>query len=217
MIIDFNLIIDNLPILLQGLYVTLKIALMSCFIGLVFGIFLAFIQTYAFFWLRALATFYITIIRGTPMLMQVWSAYFILPQMGIALEPLFIATIAIGLNSAAYISQIMRSGIAAIHKGQIEAARALGFSTVQTIWYIILPQALTVTLPALGNEFVTLIKDSSLASIIGVAELSKQGRFIQNKTWDAISVFFAVTVLYLFLTSSISYLVSYFEKKLKKN
>lgn len=216
MIIDFQLIIDNLPILLQGLYVTLKISFMSCFIGITLGTILAFAQTHSFFLLRSFVTLYVMVVRGTPMLMQVWSAYWILPQLGLRLNPLFIATIAIGINSAAYISQIIRSGTEAVSAGQIEAAQVLGFSKIQTIWYILLPQAFIVTLPALGNEFVTLIKDSSLASIIGVAELSKQGRLLRDKTWDAITVFFAVTIIYLLVTSIASFLINYLEKKLKK-
>lgn len=214
MIIDFNLIIEYLPVLLQGLIVTLQIAAFGCCIGLILGTTLALLQTSRNGLLRFFVTCYVVIIRGTPMLIQIFSAYFLLPQLGIHIPALWTAIIAIGLNSGAYISQIMRSGILSIGAGQIEAAKVLGFSTSDTIRYIILPQALRSTLPALGNEFVTLIKDSSLASLIGVAELTKQGNFIKSKTFDAITVYFTLAILYLILTSTISFFVALLEKRM---
>lgn len=214
MIIDFNLIIEYLPVLLQGLLVTLQIAGIGCCIGLVLGTMLALMQTSSNTLLRFFVTSYVVIIRGTPMLIQIVCAYFLLPQIGISIPALWTAIIAIGLNSAAYISQVIRSGISSIGKGQIEAAKVLGFSTSATIRYIILPQALRTTLPALGNEFVTLIKDSSLASLIGVTELTKQASFIKSKTFDAITVYFAVAVLYLILTSTVSLFIAYLEKRM---
>jgi polar amino acid transport system permease protein len=214
MIIDFNLIIEYLPILLKGLVVTLQIAAFGCCIGLVLGTVLAFMQTSNNPLLRILVTSYVIVIRGTPMLIQIFSAYFLLPQLGMHIPALWTAIIAIGLNSAAYISQIIKSGILSIGVGQMEAAKVLGFSTSDTIRYIVLPQALRTTLPALGNEFVTLIKDSSLASLIGVAELTKQGNFVKSKTFDAITVYFAIAILYLIVTSTISFLVARLEKRM---
>lgn len=214
MIIDFNLIIEYLPLLLQGLIVTLQIAAISCCIGLILGTILALMETSDTIFLRAFVKSYVVIIRGTPMLIQIFSAYFLLPQIGIHIPALWTAILAIGLNSAAYISQVMKSGILSISKGQMEAAKVLGFSTTDTIRYIVLPQALRTTLPALGNEFVTLIKDSSLASLIGVAELTKQGNFIKSKTFDAITVYFAIAILYLMITSTVSFLVAYCEKRM---
>ena len=214
MIIDFNLILQYLPVLLQGLVVTLQIAAASCCIGLILGTALALMQTSNNQLLRLFVTMYVIIIRGTPMLIQILCAYFLLPQIGIQISALWTAIIAIGLNSGAYISQIIRSGISSVGAGQIEAAQVLGFSTSDTIRYIILPQAVRVTLPALGNEFVTLIKDSALASIIGVAELTKQANFVKSKTFDAITVYFAVAILYLILTSTISFFVARLEKRM---
>ena len=162
--------------------------------------------------LRAIVNVYVVIIRGTPMLIQIVFANLLLPQVGIS--ALWTAIIAIGLNSAAYISQIMKSGITSVSIGQIEAAQVLGFSTFDAIKYIVLPQALRTTLPALGNEFVTLIKDSALASLIGVSELTKQGNFVKSRTFDAITVYFAVAILYLILTSTVSFLVARLEKRM---
>jgi arginine/lysine/histidine transport system permease protein len=217
MIIDFQLIIQSLPRLLQGVIATLKIAGIGCFIGLILGTLLALMQTSHNKFLRIMVAFYVTIIRGTPMLIQILCAYYILPQCGIRLEALSVAIIAIGLNSAAYISQIIRSGITSIGIGQFEAAKVLGFSTIDTTRYIILPQALRTVLPALGNEFVTLVKDSTLASVIGVAELTKQGTSIISITYDAISIYFIVALLYLIITSTVSLIVAQLEKRTAYN
>jgi len=214
MMIDFDLIAQYLPVLLQGLVITLQIAAIASCIGLILGTTLALMQTSHNKILRAFVNTYVVIIRGTPMLIQILCAYFLLPQIGIHIPALWTAILAIGLNSAAYISQVMRTGIASVGIGQIEAAKVLGFSTQDTIRYIVLPQALRTTLPALGNEFVTLIKDSSLASLIGVAELTKQANFVKSKTFDAITVYFAVAILYLILTSIVSFIVARLEKRM---
>ena len=214
MIIDFKLIIDSLPLLLQGALVTLQIAGCGCFIGLILGIILALLHVSKNAFLRSVVTCYVVIIRGTPMLIQILCAFYVLPQLGIRIDALPTAIIAIGLNSAAYISQIIKSGISSVGVGQIEAAKVLGLSTIDTTRYIVLPQALRIVLPALGNEFVTLVKDSALASTIGVAELSKQGRLIISKTYDGISVFFALAIMYLLITSTISFIVAQLEKRM---
>lgn len=213
MIIDFNLIVTYLPVLAKGLVVTVKIAIFSCVIGFILGTILAFLQKSSLKLVRFLIMSYIFIIRGTPMLIQIILANSFLPYFGVSISPLWIAIIAIGLNSAAYISQIIKAGISSIGKGQIEAAKVLGFSPLTTIRYIILPQAIRVTLPALGSEFVTLIKDSALASLIGVAELTKQANFIKSRTHDALTIYFIVAVIYLILTSLVSLLVAYYEKR----
>lgn len=214
MMIDFNLIIEYLPTLLQGLIITLQLAAIASCIGLVLGTVFALMHTSHNKILRSIVNVYVVIIRGTPMLIQILCAYFLLPQIGIHIPAFWTAIIAIGLNSAAYISQVLRTGIAAVGREQIEAAQVLGFSTSDTIRYIVLPQALRTTLPALGNEFVTLIKDSALASLIGVAELTKQANFVKSRTFDAITVYFAVAILYLILTSTVSFLVARLEKRM---
>jgi His/Glu/Gln/Arg/opine family amino acid ABC transporter permease subunit len=217
MIIDFNLIIESLPLLLQGLVVTLKIAGAGCMIGLTLGTLLALMQTSSHAILRFFVSCYVIIIRGTPMLIQILCAFYVLPQLGLKLDTLTTAIIAIGLNSAAYISQIIKAGISSVATGQIEAAKTLGLSKKDIIRFIVLPQALRIALPALGNEFVTLVKDSALASVIGVAELSKQGRLIISKTYDAITIFFAIALLYLIITTTISLIVAYLEKRMSHN
>lgn len=215
--IDKELLILELPNLLRGALVSLEIAAFSCTIGLTVGTILGLLQEYAHPIIRCLVQIYVTIIRGTPMLIQIFIAYYVLPQIGIYIPDFWAATVAIGLNSSAYISSIIRSGIASVGKGQIEAAQVLGFSSAQTIQLIILPQALRVVLPALGNEFVTLIKDSALASIIGVVELSKAGSIIRSRTYDAVSTFFIVAVLYLIMTTLLSIGIYYLERRMSKH
>jgi His/Glu/Gln/Arg/opine family amino acid ABC transporter permease subunit len=214
MIIDFQLIIESLPKLLSGVLVTLQIAGFGCLIGFIGGTILALMQTSGNTLLRWLVNGYVVVIRGTPMLIHILCAFYVLPQLGIRLDILSTAIIAIGLNSAAYISQVIRSGISSVGKGQIEAAKVLGFSSFDTARYIILPQALRVVLPALGSEFITLVKDSALASTIGVAELSKQGKLIISTTYDGITIFFAITLIYLMITSTISFIFSCLEKRM---
>ncbi len=215
--IDFNLIIESLPKLLRGVSVTLQLAGLSICIGLVGGTILGLLHTSKNKFVRSLVSFYVTIFRGTPMLIQITCIYYVLPEFGMSLPAFWAAVVAIGMNSSAYISQIIRSGIASVSTGQIEAAQTLGLSSMQTTRYIVLPQAIRVILPALGNEFITLIKDSSLAYLIGVQELYKEGMQIKSYTYDALTVYFALGVIYLILTTSMAMFVSYLERKMKRH
>lgn len=215
--INTELALTSLPSLIRGAIVSLEIATLSCFIGLTLGTIIGLIQEYGNTIIRWIANVYVTIIRGTPMLIQIFIAYYVLPQIGISIPEFWAATLAIGLNSSAYISSIVRSGIASVGKGQIEAAQVLGFSTAQTIQLIILPQALRVVLPSLGNEFITLIKDSALASIIGVEELSKEGSMIRSRTYDSLTIFPMVALLYLIMTTTLSIGMHYLEQRMNKH
>lgn len=201
--------------LLRGATVSLQITSLSLLIGMVGGTMLALIFLYGNRFLRVLAHLYVTIVRGTPMLVQVVTLYYILPSVGIMLPAFWAAVVAIGFNSAAYVSQIVRAGILAVGRGQIEAARTLGFSRRQIIRYIILPQAFRAIFPALGNEWVTLIKDSSLASVIGVSELTHQGAIIMSRTYDAITTYAGVALIYLVMTSLFTALIYFWEQKLR--
>src|SRR3990172_6121673 len=164
--VDIALIKTSLPYLLRGALVSLQIAALACSIGLVLGIIIGVIQTGRARFLYFLASIYTTIVRGTPMLIQIAFAYFVLPEFGVNLSAFWVSVVAIGLNSGAYVGQIIRSGIASVSKGQIEAAKVLGLSSWQITRYIILPQAISMVLPALGNEFITLIKHSIFSSTI---------------------------------------------------
>lgn len=211
--IDFQLIFDSGPSLMHGAFLSLEIAFLAACLGLLLGTLLGFAETSPSPPLRVGVFAYVTLFRGTPMLVQILFVYYVLPQLGISIAPFYAATLAIGLNSSAYISQIIRSGILAVPKGQIEAAYTLGLNRRMIMQYILLPQAFRVALPSLGNEMVTLIKDSSLASVIGVMELSKEGSIIRSRTYDAFSILFATALIYLLLTSILTLVLKQWEKR----
>ena len=212
--INFDLLVKYYPLLLTGVLNSLQIAFVSCGIGAIIGtglgIVLAGNNKIAKFFAQA----YVSIIRGTPMLIQVMGTYLVLTSMGIQIPRLWSAIISIGLNSAAYLSQTILTGITSVSKGQLEAAQTLGFTKAQTIRYIIFPQAIRTVLPNLESEIVTLIKDSSLASTIGVYELTKQGDIIRSQTYDTVTVFFAIGLIYLILTTIVTILMSLLNKKI---
>lgn len=214
--IDLALIWHSLPSLLYGAGVSLQITFFAACIGLTLGSTLGLAETSKSRFLPFAVGVYVTVFRGTPMLIQILFVYYVLPQLGVTLAPFWAASVAIGLNSSAYLSQIIRTGINAVPKGQIEAAHTLGFTPLKTMRYIVFPQAFRVTLPALGNELVTLVKDSSLASVIGVMELTKEASVIRSRTYDAFSILLAVSVIYLILTAMLSLCVKKYEVKVKK-
>ncbi len=212
-----EIIKEALPFLLRGTLVTLHIAALSSIFGFVGGTILGFIHSSHNTLLRMIATAYVTFFRGTPMLIQIPFFYYLLPSLGIELSLFATAVIAIGLNSTAYISQIVRSGIASVSKGQREAAQVVGLTHWQTVRYIVFPQAIRIVLPALLNEFITLIKDSSLASTIGVVELFKEGTIIISRTYAVIPIYCAIAAIYLTLTTLLSLAAAFLERKMKTN
>lgn len=213
--IDTALVRMAFPLLLGAAQTTLIIAFFSGIIGLVGGILLGIAHVQASAFVRSCVTVFTTIIRGTPMLLQIMFFYLMLPEIGIQLSELTTAVVAIGINSSAYISQIVRTGIASVSKGQQEAARTLGLSSYDIMRYIVLPQALRMVIPSLGNEFITLIKDSSLASAIGVVELYMRGGIIVSQAFNALSIYTLVGCMYLCMTSTISYLFIFIERGLE--
>ncbi len=215
--IDFQLIVDSFPKLLRGTVTTLEIAALGTLIGILFGTTLGLGHVSKNKFLRFLISIYVTVVRGTPMLIQIAIMFYFLPQIGLGLPRFWAATLAIGLNSAAYISQIVKSGIQSVGMGQIEAARVMGFSHWQITRFIILPQAFAVIFPALGNELITLVKDSSLASTIGVVELTKEASQISSATYDYMSIYLAVACIYLILTFTLSQILNYVEKRITRH
>jgi len=212
--IDLNLLLKYYPLLLIGVVTSLQIAFISCGIGAIIGTGLGIILAGGNKIAKLLAQTYVSIIRGTPMLIQVTGTYLVLQSFGVKIPALWSAIISIGLNSAAYLSQTILTGITSVSKGQLEAAQTLGFTPVQTIRYIIFPQAIRTVLPNLESEIVTLIKDSSLASTIGVYELTQQGTIIMNQTYDIPTIYFAIGFIYLVLTTAVTILMSILNKKI---
>lgn len=212
--INLEIVQEYGPLFVQGMLMSLRIAFLSCIVGILLGTTAGIILAGRSKILKFLIHCYVTIIRGTPMLIQVSAIYFTLIYIGVSISAVNSAIISIGLNSGAYLSQIVLSGIKSVSKGQIEAAKVLGFSPYQITRFIVLPQAFRTMIPAFGNELVTLVKDSSLASTIGVYELSKQGQIVLSHTYDAPTVYFLVGLIYLSITSIIGLLVSLIDKKL---
>ncbi len=211
---DFELIWHALPLLLLGAGVTIEITAVSVAIGFIIGLFVGVARIGSIKWLRILAAIYTNCIRGTPLLVQIFLIYFALPMViGERVEPFAAAVAACGINSGAYVAEIFRAGIQAIDKGQMEAGRALGMSWLQTMYYIILPQAIKNILPPLGNEFIAMLKDSSLVSVIGFEELTRRGQLIIAETYGSFEIWASVAVLYLIMTLAISQVVAMLEKK----
>lgn len=212
--INLTLFGTSFSTLLKGALVSVEIASVALLMGSIGGILLALVFFYGNTLTKIVAHTYVTFFRGTPMLIQILALFFVLPLMGIKLSAFWAAAIAIGLNSIAYVSQLVRAGIQAVGSGQLEAAKTLGFSPAQIARLILLPQALRTVLPALSNECITLIKDSSLASVIGVSELTHQGSMIMSRSYDALTIYLGVALTYLAMTTTISLLLHALERKM---
>ena len=211
---NWSLILDNLPLLLQGALVTVKITTMSVGCGFFIGMLVALANLSNLKIVRLLARCYVDIIRGTPLLVQIFLIYFALPMIiGSRIDPFVAAVTACSITSGAYVSEIFRAGIQSIDKGQMEAGRSLGLSWAQTMRYIIMPQAFKAIIPPLGNEFIAMLKDSSLVSVIGFEELTRRGQLIIAKTYASFEIWGTVAVIYLIMTVSISQLVAYLERR----
>ena len=212
--IDFGLLYQSLPALLKGAVITLQIAVLACFLGLLLGFILGICQSFGGKFLWYCTQCYSSVVRGTPMLVQIIFVFYVLPQFGVSMNAYWVAVLVIGCNSGGYVGQIVRAGIASVPKGQIEAAKVLKLSRFQIIWYIILPPAMRIILPGLGNELITLIKDTSLASVIGVMELSREGSIIRSRTYDPLTVLFAVALLYFIMTTVLTWFVTKIENRM---
>lgn len=211
---DFELIQRALPILLMGAGVTIEITAFSVAIGFFIGLFVGIARISQFKILRIMTAVYADCIRGTPLLVQIFLIYFALPMaIGQRVEPFIAAVAACGINSGAYVSEIFRAGIQAIDVGQMEAGRSLGLTWWQTMRFIILPQAFKNILPPLGNEFIAMLKDSSLVSVIGFEELTRRGQLIIAQTYGSFEIWMTVAVLYLIMTMAISRIVAFLEKR----
>ena len=206
--------------LLKGMLMTIQLSCITVFFGLIFGTFIAFMKMSNFrIWkikpLNLLATIYVEVLRGTPLLLQLYFFYFLMPQLVPALGDKKISiTVALIVNSAAYVAEIVRSGIAAVDPGQAEAARCLGLNATQTMQKIIIPQAVKNILPAMGNELVMMLKETSLASTFFIGEIMTQCNVIGGATFLQIETLIISGILYLVLTTTVSKLVGIYERRL---
>ena len=211
---NFDLVVNSFPLLLLGAGVTIKITAMSVAVGVIIGLFVGIARICRIKPLEWLAAIYVDFFRGTPLLVQIFLVYFALPVItGQRIDPYVAAIGACGINSGAYVAEIFRAGIQSIDNGQMEAGRSLGMTWTQTMRYIIVPQAFKRVIPPLGNEFIALLKDSSLVSVIGFEELTRRGQLIIAKTYGSLEIWISVAIVYLVMTLTISRFVAYLEKR----
>ncbi|PTR29594.1 amino acid ABC transporter permease [Pseudomonas sp. GV085] len=210
---DWQAAFDSVSALLNGLPMTLLISVIGVLIGMVLGVMFGMLRLAPQWYLRVLATVYVEIFRGTPILVQVLFIFYGLPAIiGHPLDPFTAAVAAIAVNSGAYISEVVRGGVGSIDRGQREAGLSLGLGPLQTFTHITWPQALKRMAPALGNQAITSIKDTSLFSVIGIGELVRQGQIYIAATFNALEVYLMIGVLYLAITLSLSALINFYER-----
>lgn len=217
-----NFIADNRwKYLTNGLKTTLTVTVFAVLIGIALGFLVAVVRstydkTKKLKVLNAFCKLYLTVIRGTPVVVQLLIIYFVIFG-SVKIDKTFVAILAFGLNSGAYVAEIIRSGIMSIDNGQFEAGRSLGFNYAQTMIYIVLPQAFKNVLPALGNEFIVLLKETSVAGYIALEDLTKGGDIIRSRTYDAFMPLIAVALIYLVMVLAFSKLLSILERRLRNS
>ncbi|EOV8178596.1 TPA: amino acid ABC transporter permease [Raoultella planticola] len=205
------------PMLYAGLVFTIPITLISFFLGLLLGFIVALIRLYGPAPLKNVVRFYVWIIRGTPLLVQLFLIFYALPCVGITLDAFPAAVIGFTLNVGAFTSEVIRATLLSVAKGQWEAAHSIGMSWGQSLRYIILPQAARVAVPPLSNTFISLVKDTSLASVITVPELFLAAQRIAAVTYQPLILYSEAALLYLLICSVLSYLQSRLELRLERN
>ena len=223
---------DRWRSLLTGLGNTMKITLFAALIGIAIGIIIAAVRStydnnkedmkhnknvgyYILGFFNGLCKVYLTVIRGTPVVVQLLIIYFII--FASSTNDIMIATLAFGINSGAYVAEILRGGIMSIDKGQFEAGRSIGFNYIQTMIYIIIPQVIKAVLPTLCNEFIVLLKETSVAGYVGIMDLTKAGELIRGRTFSAFMPLIAVALIYLVVVVILTQLVKILERRLRKN
>lgn len=209
-----QLVIDSLPVLLQGTLLTLKFAVLSMVFGLVIGIVVALMGIGHQRILKLLARVYVSIMRGTPLLVQIFVVYYGLPGIGIALEPTPAGVLTLSLNVGAYLSESMRGAIQGVARGQWLAAYSLGMTPVQTLRFVVGPQALRLAVPSLSNSLISLIKDTSLVSVITVTELLRTSQEIIAATYQPLPLYLAAAAIYWILSTALSALQHVLERRL---
>lgn len=211
---NVDLAVSAIPLLLMGALVTVKITAISVGLGIVIGLFVGIARIAYSRVLRLLAAIYVDFLRGTPLLVQIFLIYFALPIVtGRHMDPFVAAIASCSINSGAYVAEIFRAGIQSIDAGQMEAGRSLGMTWGQTMRYIIVPQAFKRVIPPLGNEFIALLKDSSLVSVIGFEELTRRGQLVIARTYGSLEIWTCVAIIYLLMTVTISRFVAYLERR----
>ncbi|MCM3748359.1 amino acid ABC transporter permease [Paenibacillus pasadenensis] len=214
--LDFSFFGEYSSYFLDGAWMTLKLSVFGVLFGTLFGILFALMRLSRIWIVKFIASAYIEIIRGTPMLVQILIIHYGLTNFGINLPAFMSGVVALTINSAAYMAEVFRAGIQAIDKGQTEAARSLGMSRGMAMRLIVLPQAFRNMLPAIGNELIVIIKDSSLVSVIGIAELLYNSRAVQSVTYLPMEPLLVAAAVYFVMTFTLSQLLNLLERRLGK-
>lgn len=222
---DFNkalFVKERYKFIFTGIKNTLAISFIAVIIGVAIGILVAIINSYnketkKLKILSKISKAYVSVIRGTPVLLQLMMIYYVAFKEVRDLNLILVAALAFGINSGAYVSEIIRAGIESVDKGQMEAGRSLGLGYFKTMKLIILPQAIKNILPAIGNEFITLIKETSIAGYIGVVDLTKASDIIASRTYDYFCPLIIVALIYLLIVQGLSKLLNLFERRLNNN
>ncbi len=212
---------DRWKYITDGLFNTLRITFFAVLIGILLGFLIAVVRstydkTHKLGVLNALCKVYLTVIRGTPVLVQLLIIYFVVFG-SVKIDKTLVAVIAFGINSGAYVAEIFRSGIMSIDNGQFEAGRSLGFNYPQTMFYIVMPQAFKNVLPALGNEFIGLLKETSVAGYIAIQDLTKGADIIRSRTYSAFMPLIAAALIYLVLVMVFTFFVQKLERRLRNS
>lgn len=226
-VIDFGKMIPWIPTFIEGTVLTVVLSLITVIFGSIIGLLVTALQQSRIKIFNWLAYIYVQVIRGTPLLIQLFIWLYALPLINITLPaiPLFgevygsrdflTAVVALAINSGAYVSELLRAGLNSIDKGQMEAGRSLGLSRLQTMRHIIIPQAIRVILPGLGNEFITMIKESSIVSVVGIFDVMYSANIIKATTFSIFEPLMIVAVIYFILTFSLTSLMKVLERKLE--
>jgi His/Glu/Gln/Arg/opine family amino acid ABC transporter permease subunit len=214
--LDFSALNGYWPYFFRGAWITIQLSVLGVLFGTFFGVVFALMRLSRSWLPKAVASTYIEIIRGTPMLVQIFIIYYGLTNFGINLPGFAAGVVALTINSSAYMAEVFRAGIQAIDKGQTEAARSLGMSRGMTMRLIVLPQAFRNMLPAIGNELIVILKDSSLISAVGIAELMNNARTVQGTTFRPMEPLLVAAGMYFVMTFILSRLLGVLERRLGK-
>lgn len=212
---NFSFLSKYYMFFIDGSKITIVISILTVIFGVIFGTLLALMKISGSKILKVIASSYIEIIRGTPLLVQLYIIYYGLPVIGIELPDFMAGVITLSINSGAYVAEIIRAGIEAVDRGQMEAARSLGMTKAMAMRHIIIPQAFKNILPALGNEFIVVIKESSIVSIIGIHELMYNADTVRGNTYQPFEPLISAAVIYFVLTFTLSRLLGKAERRMK--
>ena len=212
----WDILITKFPAFMEGVEITVQLAFFTVLFGSLLGLVVAVCRRTRLLPLRWLMNAYVAFIRGTPLLVQVLLVVYGLPQLGIRFPRMTLCIIALVINSGAYMAELIRAGLQSVEKGQVEAAESLGMSSGQTMLYIILPQAVKVTLPAMGNEFVAIIKESSILYAVGVYELTYQAYKLASVNYYYIETMIVAALIYFVLTYVATKLLGLLERRMRR-